>query len=83
MGGAYRTADATVSAFNAVAVTPHDSNTIQTTRALYVGGSGDISVRMASGASVLFKGVPVGVFPIQVDMVKSTSTTATNMVALY
>jgi hypothetical protein len=38
---------------------------------------------MAGGTSVTFSAVPVGVLHIQVDMVKSTSTTATNILALY
>lgn len=71
------------SAYDAVAITPHDSTVIPTTRGIYVGVSGHVAVRMASGAEVTFTNVPVGFFPVQVDMVKSTSTTATTMLALY
>lgn len=71
------------SAFNAVAITPSDATTIPTTRGIWVGVAGNIAVRMASGAAVTFSNVPVGILPVQVDMVKSTNTTATTMLALY
>ena len=79
----YRTADATVSAYDAKAVTPSDSTDLRPTRALYVGGEGDIQVEMALGSVVTFSAVPVGILPIQVVKVYSTSTTATNILALY
>lgn len=70
--------------YNAAAITKSDATIIPTTRGIYVGGAGDINVRMAGGSTVLFSAVPVGtVLPIQVDKVLSTSTTATLMVALY
>ncbi len=71
---------------SAVAVTPHDStNLTQASAALFVGVGGDVSVEMAeSGSAIVFKNVPSGSFmPIQVDRVNSTSTTATNILALY
>lgn len=71
------------SAYHAVAITPSDATIIPATRGLYVGVTGNIAVRMASGASVTFSNVPVGILAVQVDMVKSTSTTATTMLALY
>lgn len=80
---AFRSADATVSAHGAVAITASDATVFPVTRAIYVGVSGNITVRMADGQSVTFANVPVGVFPVQVDMVKSTGTTATDMFALY
>lgn len=79
----YRTADATVAAYDAKAVTPSDFSDLRPTRSLYVGGAGDIQVEMALGSVVTFSAVPVGVLPIQVVKVYSTSTTATNIVALY
>lgn len=81
--GAFRGVDSIVSAHGAVVVTPSDSTVINTTRGLYVGTSGDIAVRMADGMSLTFPSVPVGVFPIQVDQVKLTGTTASNIIALY
>lgn len=81
--GAFRDANATVSAHGAVAVTPSDSTVFPVCRALYVGGTGDIRLRLPDGQTITFIAVPVGIFPIQADMVLSTSTTATNMIALY
>jgi hypothetical protein len=71
-------------AYRAATITPSDATVIPPTRAIYVGVTGDITVRMAgNGANQTFANVPVGVFPIQVDMVLSTGTDATTMVALY
>jgi len=70
-------------AYNAVAITPSDATIIPKTRGIYVGVAGNIAVRTADGTSVTFSNVPVGILPIQVDMVKSTNTTATTMLALY
>lgn len=72
----------------AAAVTPHDTNTINCTRGLYVGGAGDVKVSMADDAkgdaTVTFTAVPAGsLLPIQVKRVFSTGTTATAIVALY
>ena len=84
MAGAYRTANATVAAHDATAVTPSDATIIPITRSLYVGTTGNLTVRMADQkASVLFSNVPVGIFPLQVDMVMATGTTASTIVALY
>lgn len=84
VGSSHRTADATVSAHNAVAVTPSDSTILPVTRALYIGTTGNLNVVMSDGSvAVLFSNVPVGIFPIQVKQVYSTSTTASTIVALY
>lgn len=83
---AYLSADATVSAHRASAVTTSDSTIYQQpTRALYIGGSGNITVDMADGGtSVLFAGVLSGtILPIQVTRIYATGTTATSIVALY
>jgi hypothetical protein len=83
---AYRSANATVSAFDARVVTPSDSAVLVNgpSRALYVGSSGNLTVRMGDGQNqILFSNVPAGIFPIQVDMVYATGTTAANIVALY
>jgi hypothetical protein len=83
MAGVYRSANATVSAHSAAAVTISDATVIPVTRALYIGGTGNLTVRMAEdGNTVLFSNVPVGIFPIQVDQVLN-ATTATDIVALY
>ncbi len=72
-------------AIRAVSITPHDTNELATaTRAIYVGVAGDVTATLArDSASVLFKAMPVGVHPISVKLVKSTGTTATNIVGLY
>lgn len=51
---------------------------------LYVGGAGNIAVETFGGDVVTFNGVNAGQFlPVQVMKVKSTNTTATNIVALW
>lgn len=71
-------------AWTATAVTPSDSTLITgaPTRGLWVGTSGNINVLMAGGGTVTFVGVQ-GLLPIRVDRVNSTSTTATDIVALF
>lgn len=83
---AYLSADATVSAHRASAITPDDVTELAgPTRGVYVGGAGDLTVDMADGGpAVTFVGVLAGsLLPIQVTKVYATGTTATNMVALY
>lgn len=71
-------------AYAAAAVTASDATIIPKTRALWVGVTGNVAVRMAGdGSLVTFTAVPVGVLPVQVDKVLSTGTTATTMLALY
>ncbi|HSI42270.1 MAG TPA: hypothetical protein VLA00_17125 [Xanthobacteraceae bacterium] len=68
-------------ASDAFPVTPSDSAIIAS-RALYVGGSGDVAVVTAAGNDVVFKAVPDGaILPIRVRKVKSTGTTATFIVS--
>lgn len=51
---------------------------------LYVGGAGNISVITIGGDQITFNSVPAGtVLPIQVRQVRSTSTTATLLNALW
>lgn len=84
VGPAYRSADATVSSYDAAAVTPSDSGTLRVTRALYVGVGGNLRVTMAYGTVVTFTGVLAGtVLPVQVSRVWATNTSATNIVAMY
>ncbi len=70
---------------NASAVTPSDSTDLAyTSRALYVGGAGNLVVTMVGGGDVTFTAVPAGsILPIRVSRVKATSTTATSIVNLY
>ena len=81
---AFHDANATVSAHGAVALTKSDATVIPVCRAIYVGGTGDVAVTMADGQTpIVFKAVAVGIFPIQITQLLSTSTTATDVIALY
>ena len=68
----------------AVAVTPHDSTDLaKVTRGLYVGVSGDV-VAIIGGVAITFTAMAAGIIhPIAVTRVNATSTTATNLVAIY
>jgi hypothetical protein len=67
----------------AAAITPHDSNTIDEARALYVGGAGDV-ILTVNGTDITFTGMLAGnIYPIYYTAVKATGTSATNLVALY
>lgn len=81
---AYRTANATVSSYDARAVTTSDTTNIPPTRGLYIGSAGNVVVDMAYGTTITFVGVQGGtVLPVQVTRIYATNTTATNIVALY
>lgn len=64
------------------AVTPSDSVDIQKFRALWVGVAGDVVVKSASGSVVTFKNAE-GILDVGGVRVNATSTTATDIVALY
>jgi hypothetical protein len=67
-----------------VAVTKSDSTILETTRALYIGTTGDVAVVFTDGgAAVTLKAVAVGMLPVQVTKVMSTNTTASDIVAIY
>ena len=67
---------------HAAAVTLHDTNVNDFT-CLYIGVSGDVTVRLKDDAgNVTFKSVPIGFLPVQVKLVLSTGTTATNIIGL-
>lgn len=82
---AYRTANATVPAWSAVAVTPSNSAELNCSRGLFVGVGGNITVDMAvQGTNVTFLNVPSGtLLPLQVTRVYLTGTTASSILALY
>jgi len=50
---------------------------------LYVGTSGSLKVKMASGNVVTFSSIPAGFQPIHVLQVYSTGTSADNIIALW
>jgi hypothetical protein len=72
-------------ASNAAAVTPNDSTDLTyTSRALFVGGAGNVAVIMAGGQTVTFTGVTAGaLLPVRVSRVLSTGTTATTITAVW
>lgn len=84
MAGSTLSRDSTATSPLAVAVTPHASTNFADgeCRALYVGGTGNITA-IVGGAVVLFTAVPVGILPVRCTRVNATGTTATAMVALY
>lgn len=63
-------------------VVPSDSTVLPPTRAIYVGGTGDLAVIMnADTVAVTLKAVPVGTYlPLSVTKVMATNTTATLMI---
>ena len=68
------------------AVTASDSTgfTNGVCRGLYIGGAGNAAVVNVDGTAVLFSGLLAGsILPVQAIRVNSTSTTATNIVALF
>lgn len=71
-------------ATHAETVTSSDTDDLQyASRALYVGGAGDVSVITLSGATATFLAVPAGsILPIRVTRVRSTATTATAILSL-
>lgn len=75
----------TFAASTAFTITPNDSTDLPSAaRAIYVGGTGNMVVQMASDASqVTFSGIPAGtLIPIQVSRVLATNTTATLIIGL-
>ncbi|HVH02474.1 MAG TPA: hypothetical protein VM891_05915 [Amaricoccus sp.] len=68
-----------------VAVVPSDTAELAAvTRALYVGGAGDLAVVMAGGGEVVLAAVPAGtLLPMRVTRVRATGTTATRVVGLW
>lgn len=69
----------------AIAIVPSDAvSPAIAVRGIYVGGAGDIVVRMpGDSADVTFKAVPVGTtLYISPKLVKATGTTATLMIGL-
>ena len=70
---------------DASAITPSDAIDLATLpRAIYVGQTGNISVRLASGQSVVFLNAQAGGFlPIRALGINVTGTTATGLIALW
>lgn len=66
---------------HALAVTPSDGTDLpHVTRALYVGGAGDVAAVLKDGTSVTFVGMGAGWHPVRVARVLATGTTASDIV---
>jgi hypothetical protein len=70
---------------DAAAITPDDGQDLAVaTRAVWVGGGGDLRLRMLGGAEVTLQGVAAGsLLPLRVARVFATGTTATALVGLW
>lgn len=69
-------------ASNAFAITPGSNELAIFTRAIYVGGAGDVKLTLIGGAEVTFKSVPSGtILPVRAKKVSSDST-ATDLIGL-
>lgn len=66
------------------AIAPSDgADLVETTRAIYVGSSGNLAVTLASGAEVTLTGIPGGtLLPVRLRRIRATGTTATAIVGL-
>ncbi len=63
-------------------IIPDDASDLaEKPRSIYVGGTGDIVIRM-NGVDVTFESVS-GILPVRPERVLATGTTATNIVGLY
>lgn len=70
-----------------LSVTPHDTNLLAQVdgrypRSIFVGTFGDVNLQDEAGNAVVFKGV-TGLLTVQPVIIKSTSTTASDIIALY
>lgn len=66
------------------AITPSDSTNFDQCRSIYVGVAGDVVAVRPDNTAVTFKNAVAGsTLPIEAIRVNSTSTTATDLVALY
>ena len=63
-------------------VVPSDTTDLsETTRAIYLGGTGDVQMTLHSGDIVTFSSMFVGWHPIRATRIWATDTTATNIIA--
>jgi hypothetical protein len=67
-----------------IAVTPSDTVDLPAgCVGLYIGTTGNLSVKDIDGTTVLFSTLPVGYAPIGPVRIMATNTTADDIVALY
>lgn len=82
----FKDSDITAPALEYSAITTSDSTDFDGffTRGIYVGVSGDVVAVNKAGTPVTFKNASSGtILPIRARRVNATSTTATDLVALY
>jgi len=84
MSGSPKRIDDIASARSAHGVVPDDANDLPwVTRALYVGGEGNVHARLVDGTEVTFRSMKAGaVYAFEFIRIFATDTTATFMVAL-
>lgn len=73
-------------AYNGAAVnlSSTDATLSPASRALFIGGAGDVKVDFANGGTgITLSAVPVGILPVAVNKIYKTGTTATNITALW
>lgn len=72
-------------AFGAFQITPDDATPLpNVTRAIYVGGEGNLTVTMAHGQTVTLTAVQPGMmYPLRCKEVHQTGTSASGIVGLY
>jgi hypothetical protein len=71
-------------AYDAASVSTNDTARIDPTRALFIGGAGNVKVDTVGGSTVTFNGLTAGsVLSVQVTRVYATGTTATDIIAMY
>jgi len=70
---------------DAFAVSKSDSaNLAYFSRALYIGGGGNVAITTVKGTNVTFANVPAGaILPVRAQKVLDTGTTATLIIGLY
>lgn len=67
----------------AFTITPGNA-LVKNTRAVYVGGAGNMAVTMSDGTSVTFVGLLAGLmYPLQLSAVAAGGTTAFNLIGVY
>lgn len=65
-------------------IIPNDTlNLVETTRAIYVGGGGAITLTLLSGTQLVFANIPSGtMLPVRAVLIKATGTDASDLVGL-
>lgn len=66
-------------------VVKSDSTVFSQTSAIFVGGGGNIALRLiGSSTTAVYKNIPSGTFmPVEADQVLSTGTTATDIIRVF